>query len=863
MRWLDELNNITDADITARKIKADIRKLRSGPNSLQNRRQIKKLYEQLDYIQFKPDYLCVIIDREKDYKRACHGFSINGVAYHRLLGTNGGVKNSTIVFVSDKHGAQLRRRIDNGRDLNKELVPAKFESYKALTCSASVPVSMPHGVLIVNDCETQFMSDIIYINDADEGEPVVESRDNVQIELNESDGYGLMSPALAERWAKEMGLDYVPGGMNTRFAFEKGMVFCFDFIDFADIIAKHYIVKDAWGNDVDIRNVELILTTSMVKLWDSYSSFDHYIKCCEMNGYQFGVAKVCPQFLENERNLNYQFLQSYEFSDEDIRELIAPTVAEISDVLYADYRKTILFLKGVGLNDRNVEDIDDDYTKALMIDSRMLDDPYVQSRVFQNIKNRINEAKVGVIKVHGNYSIVSGDPYALCQSFFKIPVTGLLKAGEVYNSYWSELETEKVACFRAPMTCHNNIRLVTINKDSDAAYWYRHMRACTLFNAWDTAAHALNGMDKDGDLVMLTDDHILIEKCRELPALMCVQRKAAKKVVCEDDFIKANVDSFGDEIGKTTNRITSMFEVQSRFSKGSEAYEELDYRIKCGQLFQQNAIDKTKGIIAKPMPREWYDRHHVALIENAAERRLYSLILADKKPYFMRYIYPDLMKRHNTYIKNAEKKALREFNMSIGELVSESSWKLSGYQRDFIRSYRKGLPVGVGECVVNRICEIFESLFDGYVGRRSAEVEFDYTIMKSRSEYSKSQYYDAKKLFEQYNTKLREYAVFVNRERIDNDESISHMHMMRAEFRNACDAVCSNEECLCDILLDICYQKNCTKKFVWDMCGEQIVKNLLNKNAGIIHFPVLDAGGDIDFNGQRFSFLQKEIGVNE
>ena len=118
--------------------------------------------------------------------------------YVRLLGTNGGVKNETIVFiserhaeeirrridngrdltqamalasasvmpfsssshrstwlsaremtssflrasaigsVSERHAEEIRRRIDNGRDLTQAMVPAKLEAYKALTCSASV-----------------------------------------------------------------------------------------------------------------------------------------------------------------------------------------------------------------------------------------------------------------------------------------------------------------------------------------------------------------------------------------------------------------------------------------------------------------------------------------------------------------------------------------------------------------------------------------------------------------------------------------------------------------------------------------------------------------------------------------------------
>ena len=386
LRWLDELNGITDAEMRAREIKSEIRRLRKEPNSVQNRKLARQLYEQLDSIQFKPDYLCVIIDKEKDYHRACRGFSINGLKYQRLLGTNGGVKNETIVFISERHAEEIRRRIDNGRNLEKEMVPAKLEAYKALTCSASIPVSMPHGILVVSDCETEFLSDIIYLNDEDDGEPVMEERKQVKVQLNESDGYGLMLPSLAQRWSEELGLDYLVSGVNTRFSWEKGMLFTFDFLDFAKNVAGSYIVKDAWGHDVDVRNVEMVLTTSMLKLWDSYDSCEDYVRNCLENKYTFGVTKTCPRELERERTLNYQFIQSYDLDDNDIETLIAPTMNEIRDVLYADPAKTILFLKGVGLNEENVKRLEDDFAKAVMIEPEMLNDPYVQSNIYQNLQ---------------------------------------------------------------------------------------------------------------------------------------------------------------------------------------------------------------------------------------------------------------------------------------------------------------------------------------------------------------------------------------------------------------------------------------------------------------------------------------------
>ena len=81
LRWIDELNGITNADAQAREIKTQVKRLRKEPNSIQNKRAIKKLYDDLDRLQFKPDYMCLIIDKDKDYYRACRGFSINGVKY--------------------------------------------------------------------------------------------------------------------------------------------------------------------------------------------------------------------------------------------------------------------------------------------------------------------------------------------------------------------------------------------------------------------------------------------------------------------------------------------------------------------------------------------------------------------------------------------------------------------------------------------------------------------------------------------------------------------------------------------------------------------------------------------------------------
>lgn len=263
------------------------------------------------------------------------------------------------------------------------------------------------------------------------------------------------------------------------------------------------------------------------------------------------------------------------------------------------------------------------------------------------------------------------------------------------------------------------------------------------------------------------------------------------------------------------------------------------------------------------MPREWHDRHSVNLIDDPDTRRMYLKLVADKKPYFMRYIYPALMKQYNTYIKNTNKNALREFQMSIEEMLALPPSQLTERQADFLRYYKSRMPVGDNDCVMNRICRRFENEFDGYLGRHNADIEFDYTIMKSGVEYSRSQYNAILKLYEEYNKRLRSYAVFAGYERVDEYDTFSHMLEMRAEFVRECSLVCQNRFALCDIILDICYKRSATKRFAWEMCGDEIIHNLLMRNVGVITYPAADPNGEIEYGGNRFTVEQTTIGGEE
>lgn len=500
LRFIDELNGVDDVFNKVKSIQRKIKIEKKKPKSRETKTTIKNLYDAMYSLQFQKDYVCVIMDSDKDYDRANLGFSINGIEYRRFLGTNGGIKNSTIVYVNSKLYPELKKRLDNGRNKNIPLVPAKLEAYQALICSGSTPVPEPRGFIVVKDCITHFKDNVIMINDESDGEPIMTKIDNYEVEHNDSDGYGLMLPSYSRKVNEYLTGDSknTISGMNTRYAWTKGMLYTFDFIEFAEKIADNYEVTDIWGKKRDIRDAEVILTESMLKLWESYDSWEDFYRNCQENHYQFSVTKTAPQTLENVRNTNYQFLQSYHFTDDELQELCQPTIDEITGVLGMDYRKSLVFLAGFGLNEDDAySDNFDYYIRALMIDERMINDSFIRRKIWDMIAKRIEMAKRGAIKVNANFAMISGDPYALCQSIFGLEITGLLKAGEVYHKYWIVKGSDEIACFRAPMTCHNNIRKMKLNKSAEAEHWYQYIRTAAILNCWDTACDAMNGADKD------------------------------------------------------------------------------------------------------------------------------------------------------------------------------------------------------------------------------------------------------------------------------------------------------------------------------------------------------------------------------
>lgn len=365
----------------------------------------------------------------------------------------------------------------------------------------------------------------------------------------------------------------------------------------------------------------------------------------------------------------------------------------------------------------------------------------------------------------------------------------------------------------------------------------------------------------DSDTVFSTNNEVLLNAFEYKDTLMCVQSNMPKKVPTEDDFIASDINGFGDSIGSVTNRGTNMISLREKFDKNSEEYNRLQYRIRTMMNYQQNAIDRIKGVVAQPIPKEWLESRFFKPEDGENEdilrkKEIDYNIAAEIKPWFFIYRYSQLKTELDKYVKSVKSNCKIRFGKTLDDLYASDN--RTEEEDAFIYNYEKYMPISRAPGTMNRICWKIEDEFK-FVDVLP-DVEFDREILKSDAVYSKEEYDAIKELYDEYGKSL----LLISKGRKQNETTSEDVEFrvvqLKESFMDNCLSICPNSEILANIVVDICYSSNKSKSFAWDIAGDEIFENVLKKNGGKIQFPVKDENGDIEFCGEKFSLCTKVIG---
>lgn len=256
-----------------------------------------------------------------------------------------------------------------------------------------------------------------------------------------------------------------------------------------------------------------------------------------------------------------------------------------------------------------------------------------------------------------------------------------------------------------------------------------------------------------------------------------------------------------------------MFSIQAQFDPHSKEYKELEYRILCTQLFQQNELDKLKGIVANPMPKYWYD--YRACKGNDYQKS----ICCEKKPYFMIYRYEEEHKKYREFIKEHNIQCLRDFGVDIETLLKTPQNQLTQEQATMIHWFNVFNPVDMGMCTINKICFYIEKQIGTYKSQLK-EREIDWEQLKVK-----------RRCTQEHREQLQELMnVYINRLTMATDaetELVATKTCIDEYIQSKAKEICPNDDERRNIVLDLCYGENANKsnkEFCWTIIADIILR---------------------------------------
>ena len=852
-----------------------IKKMNSNKENISKLKYLqKKIYDEL-YI---PEFIVVSIESNTDYDIMFDkGLYVNNKKYVRTSCSASQGRVSKVIFCEEETSNKLLNILDNGRNRSVPFSPSKYNAYLGTASSATKIVTTPR-FCVIPDCTRHKDVDCWWVTEVDDKnkDDIIEQR-TIDMEFNLFDGNGLISPTMAQQWADDLQLDYLPAQWCIRASWVKGMVNVFDFHRFCkEYNNGNYLIdtiyKDSSGKPIkiDLRDVDVILTESQFKLWDSYSSLEEYKYNSKKHNLYWGVSLYTPKQDKDILNLNYQFIQTLNLDQNKVEKLCEQTKEYFDGVSLDNYWYTILFLMGNNLDSEKLSNFlynsDNHWLKSLLVDKRLVKDKYIREKIYDNIKVKLDNACMGRILVDGNFQVIVPDSFAFMEHACGLEVKGLIKSGHFYSNYWNKKGVSRIDCMRSPLTYLSEHLVVDLQNDDMLADWFQYGYTGIITNIYDEYTLRFAGSDFDYDILATTSNEIMVNNTyhNDLPVVY-QPPKPQKFVFANKDLQVADKFTFGSIIGRITNNVTIIRTLMSDFDENSEAYKILLNRMRMGCKLQSAQIDKAKiGRSVKGIPTVWNKWNKINdddTDEQIKEKQLLNSILCEKHPYFFTYLYKSTRSNYKKWKKNYETSCKTRWGISVDDLIA--SQNKDDEQIAFLERYYKTCPVIDNNSAMNMLCHYMEDI------KKNIKINIkDCSNMSYIASYKSGHtenieptiYNKVYGLVKELRQELKDSVKNINKNDYNNDVG-SVLSNIYEVYKNKLFKICSNQNIIIDCLIDIFYVDfpSYNKDVLWGLFGNEIYNNVLNNNSNIIEYPELQDDGEILYLGKKYGIAQFNI----
>lgn len=479
-----------------------------------------------------------------------NGFRLNGEDYEYFASSAGQIRNKKSCFVKTKalnsNNHEIRNKLMCGLSVGKinrkgGINQNKFQAYLSLTNSASTTWEDfdIDRCVVVDDMELEVKGVVDYINH----ETYKIKRIEKNIPINFMDGAGIMLPSVSKK------------SFQFRMPFFKGLLIPFNYLNFIlEYPNADFIVKDIYGKERNIvkEDIQIIFTKSQFKLNGYYKDWEQYKKYFKKYKCEASICKVEEEVFED-KPINYQMIQSLNFSDEELALLSEKTIEDITTI--GENKDAMLRLLGADENNKKKNH----FQQALSIYPELLNDEHSKQSIKDRKKSLVKEAKSGKILLEGTKrAYISPDLYAFGEYLFAgvEKPKGILDNGQVSCKLF---ENEKLDILRSPHLFREHCPRQNIIND-ETSKWF--ISNCVYTSVHDMISKQLM-FDVDGDDALIVKNKLFVDRAerqmKNTVPLEYTLATAKKSKVINEHIVTSLEAAYSKNIGEVSNLITKIW----------------------------------------------------------------------------------------------------------------------------------------------------------------------------------------------------------------------------------------------------------------------------------------------------------------
>ena len=428
------------------------------------------------------------------------------IHYKMLFRSTGKAKKGSCMFIRDSLYEKAKDYLYMGITLpadNPMIV--EISAYAPLVASGIVGrvYINPKNILILKDVDRFFTTNVVSIETDNERRCVARHIDDYKLKNTLFDGQALIDSSIFPSWGN--------GYILLRQHFSKMAAFNANIQKFfRDYYGEQYetaTVKDMFGYEHFVKDIEMITTDNAMK-WIKFGiSYDYWCEKVNENGNLFGIVKTA-----HESKLGHVQKMSYQMVNSLSEEIMGSVVKDSVDYIEQLKNDNEFFLEYLNKN----QNFSNDYEVLIALCRHNPDftrSEYFRERKKNIIKAQVMKLKSGEVIQNAENLTVVGSPYAMLlyaatgdESSVDNDDTFFQEAGTI-QCYTERFNSgEYLAFFRSPFNSKNNLSYLHNVYSRNMDRYFNLGRQCIAVNMIGTDFQDRNnGSDQDSDFGYTTN----------------------------------------------------------------------------------------------------------------------------------------------------------------------------------------------------------------------------------------------------------------------------------------------------------------------------------------------------------------------